>query len=65
MAIFLSVISMILLTVMIRRGAISRMTSMFFLVPPMATLLGYLILGEPVGLTTLIGMADVSNKRAV
>lgn len=57
MAVFLSLVSMVLLTVMIRRGAVSRMTSMFFLVPPMATLLGYLILDEPVGLTALAGMA--------
>ncbi len=57
MAVFLSLVSMILLTVMIRRGAVSRMTSMFFLVPPMATVLGYLILDEPVGPLALIGMA--------
>jgi len=57
MAVFLSVISMVLLTVMIRRGAVSRMTSMFFLVPPMATFLGYLILDEPVGWVALTGMA--------
>jgi drug/metabolite transporter (DMT)-like permease len=57
MAVFLSVISMILLTIMIRRGAVSRMTSMFFLVPPMATLLSYLILDEPVGWMALSGMA--------
>ena len=56
-AVFLSLVSMILLTVMIRRGAVSRMTSMFFLVPPMATVLGYLILDEPVGPLALIGMA--------
>ena len=57
MAVFLSLVSMILLTVMIRRGAVSRMTSMFFLVPPMATLLGYLILDEPLGPIALAGMA--------
>lgn len=57
MAIFLSLVSMVLLTVMIRRGAVSRMTSMFFLVPPMATVLGYWILDEPVGLTASAGMA--------
>ncbi len=56
-AVFLSLVSMVLLTVMIRRGAVSRMTGMFFLVPPMATLLGYLILDEPVGLMALGGMA--------
>lgn len=57
MAVFLSLISMILLTVMIRCGEVSRMTSMFFLVPPMATLLGYLVLDEPVGPMALAGMA--------
>ncbi|MGI9424177.1 MAG: DMT family transporter, partial [Hyphomicrobiaceae bacterium] len=57
MAVFISLISMVLLTVMIRRGAVSRMTSMFFLVPPVATLLGYLILDEPVGRLALVGMA--------
>ena len=57
MAVFISLISMVLLTMMIRRGAVSRMTSMFFLVPPMATLLGYLILDEPVGTLALAGMA--------
>jgi len=57
MAIFLSVISMILLTVMIRRGEASRMTSLFFLIPPVATFLGYLILDEPIGPVALAGMA--------
>ena len=56
MAVFISLISMVLLTIMIRRGAVSRMTSMFFLVPPMATLLGYLILDEPIGPLALAGM---------
>ena len=57
MAVFTSLISMVLLTIMIRRGAVSRMTSMFFLVPPMASLLGYVILNEPVGWLALAGMA--------
>ncbi|MGK0169255.1 MAG: drug/metabolite transporter (DMT)-like permease [Gammaproteobacteria bacterium] len=48
---------MILLTVMIRRGEASRVSSLFFLVPPGATLLGYLVLDEPVGLLVLCGMA--------
>lgn len=55
-ALFLLLISMMLLTVMICRGAVSQMTSLFFLVPSVTTLLAYLILGEPVGLITLIGM---------
>ena len=56
-AVFLSLISMTLLTVMIRRGEVSRMTSLFFLVPPGATLLAYLVLDEPVGPMALAGMA--------
>jgi drug/metabolite transporter (DMT)-like permease len=56
MVVFLSLVSMVLLTIMIRREAVSRMTSMFFLVPPVATLLGYLILDEPVGWTAITGM---------
>lgn len=56
-AVFLSLISMILLTMMIRRGEASRVTSLFFLVPPGATLLAYLVLDEPVGPTALAGMA--------
>ena len=56
MAIFLSLISMALLTTMIRRGQASRVVSLFFLVPPVATLLGYLVLGEPIGPKALLGM---------
>lgn len=56
-AIFLSLISMMLLTIMIRRGEASRVASLFFLVPPMAALLAYLVLDEPLGVTVLIGMA--------
>ena len=56
-AVFLSLISMMLLTLMIRRGEASRVTSLFFLVPPGAALLGYLVLDEPVGPVALAGMA--------
>ncbi|MGI9507605.1 MAG: DMT family transporter [Geminicoccaceae bacterium] len=56
-AVFLSLISMALLTIMIRRGEASRVSSLFFLVPPMAALLAYLVLNEPLGTTVLVGMA--------
>lgn len=56
-AVFLSLISMALLTIMIRRGEASRVSSLFFLVPPMAALLAYLVLDEPLGPTVLVGMA--------
>ena len=65
MAVFLSVISMILLTIMIRRGAVSCMNSMFFLVPPMAILLSYLILDEPVGCMALTGMTVAVGGAAL
>jgi len=64
-AVFLSLVSMILLTVMIRRGAASRVTSLFFLVPPVATLLGYLVLDEPVGPVALAGMALAATGVAL
>lgn len=56
-AVFLSLISMALLTVLIQRGAVSKLTSLFFLVPPVATLFGYLVLDEEIGRTALFGMA--------
>lgn len=55
-AIVLSLISMILLTIMIRRGEASRMTSWFFLIPPTATVLAWLVLDEPIGMIAWIGM---------
>jgi drug/metabolite transporter (DMT)-like permease len=55
-AIVLSLISMILLTIMIRRGEASRMTSWFFLIPPTAALLAWMVLDEPIGPVTLVGM---------
>lgn len=55
-SILLSMISMALLTIMIRRGEASRVTSLFFLVPPVAALLGWLVLDEPVGTIALAGM---------
>lgn len=55
-AIFLSLISITLLTIMIRRGQASRMTSLFFLVPPTAAAMAWFMLGESL---TPIGMAGM------
>jgi drug/metabolite transporter (DMT)-like permease len=55
-AVFLSLISISLLTIMIRRGEASRMTGLFFLVPPCAMVLAYLVLDEPIGAVALAGM---------
>jgi drug/metabolite transporter (DMT)-like permease len=56
-AIFLSLISITLLTVMIRRGQASRMTSLFFLVPPTAAGMAWIMLDEsltPVGIAGMV-----------
>ena len=46
-----------LLLFMISRGQVSRVSSLFFLIPPMAALSGWLLLGETLSLTAWIGMA--------
>lgn len=55
-AVVLSLITMILLTTMIQRGEASRVTSWFFLVPPSAALLAWIVLDEPFGPVALAGM---------
>ena len=48
-----SLIALTLLLMMIRRGEVSRVSALFFLVPPMAALIGWLLLDEqmpPAGL---------------
>ena len=45
-----------LLHILIRRGEASRVASLFYLVPPVTSLLGYLIFGERLGMTALAGM---------
>lgn len=56
-SVVLSLIAISLLTIMIRRGEASRVSGLFFLVAPCAALLGYFILGEPLGPIALAGMA--------
>jgi drug/metabolite transporter (DMT)-like permease len=46
-----------LLWVLIRRGAASSVSSLFFLVPPVTALMAWLLFGEQLGPTALIGMA--------
>jgi drug/metabolite transporter (DMT)-like permease len=45
------------LMVLIRRGVASKVASLFYLVPPLTALLGYLIFGERLGMAELAGMA--------
>jgi drug/metabolite transporter (DMT)-like permease len=52
-----SVVAIGLLTLMIRRGQASRVTSLFFLVPPGAAAIAWAVLGEQLSALQLLGMA--------
>jgi drug/metabolite transporter (DMT)-like permease len=52
-----SIIAIALLNLMLRRGEAGRVASLFFLVPPGAALVAWLLLGETLGLAALFGMA--------
>lgn len=52
-----SVLAISLLLFMINRSEASRISALFFLVPPMAALFGWLLLGETLTLTACAGMA--------
>ena len=56
-AILLSLVSVILLTLMIRRHEASRITSLFFLVPPVTALIAWAVLNETMGKVAVAGMA--------
>jgi len=53
----LSVGATMLLLFLLRRGAASRIGSLFYLVPPMTAFMAYLLFGETLGATALLGMA--------
>lgn len=64
-----SLIALTLLLMMIRRGEVSRVSALFFLVPPMAAVIGWVLLGEQmpplawVGLAlAALGVALVTNR---
>jgi drug/metabolite transporter (DMT)-like permease len=52
----LSVGTVSLLYLLIRRGAMSKIASLFFLVPPVTALMAWLILGETLGVLALGGL---------
>lgn len=52
-----SIIAMTLLFGMVRRGTATRASALFFLVPPTATLIAWVVLGEQMPLMSLVGMA--------
>jgi drug/metabolite transporter (DMT)-like permease len=53
----LSVGAICLLYLLIRRGAVSKLASYFFLVPPTTALIAWAMFGEHLGLKALVGMA--------
>jgi drug/metabolite transporter (DMT)-like permease len=53
----LSVGAICLLYLLIRRGAVSKLASYFFLVPPTTALIAWAMFGERLGLQALAGMA--------
>lgn len=60
-----SVISMTLLLAMIRAGEVSRVSSLFYLVPPVATLMAWPILGEAMPPIAWIGMGIAALGVAI
>ena len=52
-----SLIALTLLLLMIRRGEVSRVSALFFLVPPMAALIGWLVLDEQMPPLAWVGLA--------
>jgi drug/metabolite transporter (DMT)-like permease len=53
----LSIASIMLLYVLIRRGAATRVTSLFYMVPPATAVMAWLIFGESMTGWALVGMA--------
>ncbi|CAA2156885.1 DMT family transporter [Methylobacterium brachiatum] len=60
-----SVAGILLLLALIRRGAVAGVAALFFLVPPVAALLGYLLFGEVLTLVQGAGMAVAALGVAV
>ena len=53
----LSIASIVLLYGMLRTGSASKVSSLYYLVPPTAAVMAYFLFGEVIGLVGLIGMA--------
>jgi len=54
-----------LLHLLIRRGAATRVSALFYLVPPTTALLAFFIFGEKLGLTAVAGMAIAAAGVAI
>jgi len=64
-SVVISLVSITLLAVMIRRGAMTLVASLFFLVPPTTALFAWAILGEGLAPTALAGMACAATGVAL
>lgn len=53
----LSIAAIMLMLVMIKRGEVSRVAALIYLVPPVAAVQAYLLLGETLTMVQLVGMA--------
>ncbi|MCJ2095169.1 MULTISPECIES: DMT family transporter [unclassified Methylobacterium] len=60
-----SVAGILLLLALIRRGAVAGVAALFFLVPPVAAVLGYVLFGEVLTLVQVAGMAVAALGVAV
>ena len=60
-----SLIALTLLLMMIRRGAVSRVSALFFLVPPMAALIGWLLLDEQMPPLAWVGLGLAATGVAL
>ena len=60
-----SLVAITLLLAMIRRGEVARVSALFFLVPPLAALIGWALVGEPVGPLAWAGMALAAGGVAL
>jgi drug/metabolite transporter (DMT)-like permease len=60
-----SLIALTLLLMMIRSGEVSRVSALFFLVPPMAAVIGWLVLGEQMPPLAWVGFALAAAGVAI
>ena len=60
-----SLVSITLLLMMVRRGEASRVSSLFFLVPPLAALIAWAVLGESLPALAWLGMAVAAVGVAI
>jgi drug/metabolite transporter (DMT)-like permease len=60
-----SLIALTLLLLLIRRGEVSRVSTLFFLVPPLAALIGWLVLDEQMPPLAWVGLALAAAGVAI